>query len=100
MLVMTVESAEAPLASANMRSGRRREARIVESRRHQEPKPEDVRRRAGKLLAVHPLRAADSLQLATALVFCEDDPTGESFVCLDDRLRDAAMSEGFQLLPS
>ena len=61
---------------------------------------EDVRRRAGRLLAVHPLRAADALQLAAALVFCEDDPTGESFVCLDDRLRDAALSEGFQLLPN
>ena len=61
---------------------------------------EDVRRRAGRLLAVHPLGAADSLQLAAALVFCEDDPTGESFVCLDDRLRDASLSEGFQLLPS
>ncbi len=60
---------------------------------------EDVRRRAGRLLAVHSLRAADALQLAAALVFCEDDPTGESFVCLDDRLRDAALSEGFQLLP-
>ena len=61
---------------------------------------EDVRRRAGRLLAVHPLRAADALQLAAALVFCEDDPIGESFVCLDDRLRDAALSEGFQLLPN
>ena len=61
---------------------------------------EDVRRRAGRLLAVHPLRAADALQLAAALVFCEDDPTGESLVCLDDRLCDAALSEGFQLLPS
>ena len=61
---------------------------------------EDVRRRAGRLLAVHPLRAADALQLSAALVFCEDDPTGESFVCLDDRLRGVAMSEGFQLLPS
>ena len=60
---------------------------------------EDVRRRAGRILAVHPLRAADSLQLAAALVFCEDDPRGESFACLDDRLRDAALSEGFQLLP-
>ncbi len=60
---------------------------------------EEVRRRAGRLLAVHPLRAADALQLAAALVFCEDDPTGESFVCLDDRLREAALREGFKLLP-
>ncbi len=60
----------------------------------------EVRRRAGRLLAVHPLRAADALQLAAALVSCEGDPTGESFVSLDSRLRDAALREGFQLLPT
>ena len=60
---------------------------------------EDVRRRAGRLLAVHPLRASNSLKLAAALVFCADDPMGESFVCLDRRLRDAGLSEGFQILP-
>lgn len=61
---------------------------------------EEVRRRAGRLLAVHPLRAPDALQLAAALVSCEDEPTGESFVCLDDRLRNAALREGFRLLPT
>ncbi len=61
---------------------------------------EEVRRRAGRLLAVHPLRAADALQLAAALVSCEDEPTGENLVCLDDRLRNAALREGFRLLPA
>jgi hypothetical protein len=59
-----------------------------------------VRDRAERLLAVHPLRAADSLQLAAALVVCDDRPAGESFVCLDGRLREAAMREGFRVLPT
>ena len=58
-----------------------------------------VRERAGRALAAHPLRAADALQLAAALVWSGDEPAGEGFVCLDDRLREAARHEGFELLP-
>lgn len=58
-----------------------------------------VRRRALRLLATHHLRAADALQLAAALVWCEENPTGEGFVCLDDRLREAARAEGFDVRP-
>jgi len=60
---------------------------------------DDVRRRAGRLVATHPLRAADALQLAAALIWCEEQPAGEAFVCLDDRLREAARREGFALVP-
>jgi predicted nucleic acid-binding protein len=60
---------------------------------------DDVRGRAGRLVASHPLRAADALQLAAALVWCEEQPAGEVFVCLDDRLREAARREGFTVLP-
>ncbi len=60
---------------------------------------EQVRRRAGRLLATHPIRAADALQLAAALIWCQEEPTAETFVCLDDRLSDAALREGFRLLP-
>lgn len=60
---------------------------------------EDIRRRAGRLLATHSLRAGDALQVAAALVWCEDQPTGELFVCLDDRLREVAAREGFSLHP-
>jgi predicted nucleic acid-binding protein len=60
---------------------------------------DDVRRRAGRLVAAHPLRAADALQLAAALTWCEEQPAGERFVCLDERLRDAARREGFTLVP-
>ena len=58
-----------------------------------------VRHRAGRLLAVHPIRASDALQLAAALVWCEEHPRGETFVSLDERLRQAAIREGFLLLP-
>jgi len=61
---------------------------------------ESVRRRALRLLATHTLRAADSLQLAAALVLSEERPESLSFVCLDERLRDAARREGFPVLPS
>ena len=60
---------------------------------------DEVRRRAGRLLSLHPLRAADALQLAAALVWSEEQPHGEGFVCLDERLRVAAAKEGFTPFP-
>ena len=63
-------------------------------------RPDDVlRARAERLLAAHPLRAADALQLAAALTWSEDQPWNEKFVCLDKRLRDAARKEGFSVRP-
>jgi uncharacterized protein len=59
-----------------------------------------VRARALRLVNTHPLRAADSLQLAAALVACEEHPDSMPFVSLDDRLRDAARREGFPVLPA
>jgi len=53
--------------------------------------------RAIRLLAVHSLRAADSMQLAAALVAVSDRPPGHDFVCSDLRLREAAAREGFRL---
>ncbi len=57
-----------------------------------------LRSLAERILAVHPLKAADALQLAAALRWCEGEPEGRGFVCLDDRLREAARKEGFSLL--
>lgn len=57
-----------------------------------------LRSLAERILAVHPLKAADALQLA-ALRWCEGEPEGRGFVCLDDRLRGAAGKEGFSLWP-
>jgi len=56
-----------------------------------------VRERANRLLGTHALRAADSVQLAAALVAVEDRPGGHHFVCIDTRLRQAAGREGFRV---
>jgi hypothetical protein len=40
-------------------------------------------------------------QLAAALMWCDDAPGAATpFVCLDERLRDAARREGFAILPA
>jgi len=59
-----------------------------------------VRDRAVRVLAVHPLRAAEALQLASALVWAGEEPSGRKFVCLDQRLRECAQLEGFTVLPA
>jgi predicted nucleic acid-binding protein len=59
----------------------------------------DVRDAAMRLLSRHPLRSADALQLAAGLIWCEGKPDGETFVSLDDRLRESARREGFRILP-
>ena len=58
-----------------------------------------VDRRARGLLAAHPLRAADALQLAAALVACDERSDVLPFVTLDDRLAEAARREGFVVVP-
>jgi predicted nucleic acid-binding protein len=60
---------------------------------------ERVRQRAERLLAIHPLRAADALQLAAALIWAEEAPQGLEVVCLDKNLREGAFKEGFTVLP-
>ncbi len=59
---------------------------------------ERVRERARRLLESHPLRAADALQLAAALVAAEDNPADVPCVTLDRRLALAAEKEGFPVL--
>jgi len=59
---------------------------------------ERVRARALRLLRVHPLRAADALQLAAALVVSDENPGALSFVSSDHNLNSAAAKEGFQIL--
>jgi predicted nucleic acid-binding protein len=65
---------------------------------HEVQPVERVRLRATRLLRVHPLRAADSLQLASAIVAAEDQPKSLPFVTLDERLALAAQREGFSVL--
>ena len=60
---------------------------------------ESVRSGAERLLAAHGLRAADALQLAAALVWCGGQARGAELVSFDSRLREAALREGFAVLP-
>ncbi len=57
-----------------------------------------VREQAQRALRLHPLRSADSLQLAAALVASEHQPATLAFVCLDERLNEAATREGFEVV--
>lgn len=60
---------------------------------------EEVRDRAVRLLRVHGLKAADSLQLAAALLWAgSTDRSG--FVTFDERLGLAARLEGFRVFPA
>lgn len=60
---------------------------------------EMVKQRAIRLLRIHSLRAADALQLAAALVACSDLTSGHTLVTLDEKLAQAALKEGFRVLP-
>jgi uncharacterized protein len=59
---------------------------------------ERVRALSLRLLRVHPLRAADALQLAAAHLAAEDHPWTLPLVTLDDRLALAAEREGFPVV--
>ena len=57
-----------------------------------------LRQAATRLLRVHPLRAADALQLAAAITAADGDPRTLPCVTLDDRLARAAEREGFPVI--
>jgi uncharacterized protein len=59
---------------------------------------EIVRETAMRFLRVHPLRAADALQLAAAFIAAERRPASLQVITLDERLADADRREGFALL--
>ena len=59
---------------------------------------EEVRKRAMRLLRIHPLRAADALQLGAVLVAAREDPSSLALVTSDDQLKQAAEREGFLVL--
>ncbi|MDR3422964.1 MAG: hypothetical protein P4L80_17245 [Xanthobacteraceae bacterium] len=64
-----------------------------------EIEPSDVIRQAAiRFLRVHPLRAADALQLAAAYAAAEQRPASLDMVTLDERLAVAARKEGFVVL--
>jgi len=57
-----------------------------------------VRAMAARLVRVHPLRAGDALQLASALRASESHPSTLAVVTLDERLALAAEREGIRVV--
>ena len=57
-----------------------------------------VREVAARFLRVHPLRAADALQLAAAFIAAEQRPASLEVITLDERLASAAQKEGFTVI--
>jgi len=57
-----------------------------------------VRLAALRLLRLHPLRAADALQLASAVVAAGEDRSQLPFITFDGRLLEAADREGFSTI--
>jgi uncharacterized protein len=58
-----------------------------------------VRQRAERLLMTHFLRVADAFQLAAALVWAGEIPSGLEVACLDVNLGKAFQKEGFTVVP-
>ena len=56
-----------------------------------------VREIALDALRTYDLRAADAVQLASALVWCKQKPRNRSFVCFDQRLAAAGHAAGFDI---
>jgi predicted nucleic acid-binding protein len=100
-----------PVECASALARRRREGRLSPAAEHAAHEVLDtlaatwyevqagflVRSHALRLLRVHPLRAADSRQLAAALVWGGFPPAG-AMVTLDDRLGEVARLEGLDVL--
>ena len=81
---------------SDARDGERR-ARELVAASHVVVDVEAVKALAARLLRVHPLRAADALQLAAAVVWAGGQPSGKTLHTLDDRLAIAARREGFDV---
>jgi predicted nucleic acid-binding protein len=56
---------------------------------------ESVRMSALQIIENYDLRAADALQLAAALTWCQNKPQGRVFLTADHRLLQAAILRGF-----
>ena len=65
---------------------------------HEVDPSDSVREAAVRFLRVHPLRAADAVQLAAAYIAAERRPSSLELVTLDNRLAMAARKEGFAVI--
>ena len=59
------------------------------------PPTDSVREVALRLLARQPVRSADALQLAAALIACRETPRDRVFITFDETLATCARAEGF-----
>jgi len=59
---------------------------------------DQLRELAVRLLDAYELRAADSLQLAAALTWCQQRPARRDFLSADERLLKAALAAGFTVV--
>ena len=78
----------------SLRVGHKRLSQLLANWEEVDPNDE-VRDTAARFLRVHPLRAADALQLAAAYLAAERRPGSLELVTLDERLAVAAQKEGF-----
>ena len=59
---------------------------------------DEVRQLTERLLHTHNLTAGDAMQLASALVWCDEKPKGRHFICADEKLTLASEAEGFTVI--
>jgi uncharacterized protein len=85
------------LDSRAMTIAMRRLAQLAEAWHEIDPS-DAVRETAERFLRVHPLRAADALQLAAAFAAAEQRPATLEIVTLDERLAEVARKEGFAIV--
>jgi hypothetical protein len=88
---------EGALNSAGLRLARARLTELAAAW-HEVPPTPALRTLAIRILRTHPLRAADALQLATALSLATALHRQIGFVCADERLADAAETEGVPVI--
>lgn len=82
------------LASEDWTTSRRLALDLSQSWRVVQPS-KSLQSRATQLVDHYDLKAADALQLAAALEWCENLPQGKVFLAADQKLREAAVLSGF-----
>ncbi|MBX9742798.1 MAG: type II toxin-antitoxin system VapC family toxin [Chthoniobacterales bacterium] len=89
---------EGMLTAAQQSEAEKRLKEILETAIEINPFSE-IKKIARRLLRMHPLRAADSLQLAAAIFLAGENVSELTMVTLDDRLRLCAQREGLATIP-
>lgn len=88
---------EGLLDTQSLRAAHKRLSQLLGNWEEVDPHDE-VRETAARFVRVHPLRAADALQLAAAFVAAARRPSSLEMVVLDERLAAAAQKEGFSVV--